>query len=116
MKFLLLVIDLIMYAICIVHTYFDLISVPLSYLNFSHLSFLMKVWVFIQQLRHMWGAIYFRTVKFWERISDFLINCVYINFAHGLYSIGALPYGIYQTTFQGGEHGFWATLILFWEN
>ena len=44
MKFLLLVIDLIMYTICI-HTY--LISLPLPYLNFPHLSFLMQVWVFV---------------------------------------------------------------------
>ena len=92
MKFLLLVIDLIMYAICKVHAYFDLISLPLSYLNSSHLSFLMQVWVFIQQFRHMRGGIYFRTAKFWENISDYLIiiNRVYIDFAHGLYSIGAL--------------------------
>ena len=90
MKFLLLVIGLIMYTICIVHTYFDLISLPLSYLNFSHFSFLMQVWVFIQQFRQMQGAIYFRTSKFWESISDYLVNCVYFDFVHGLYSIGAL--------------------------
>ena len=35
MKFLLLVIDFIMYTICIVHTNFDLISVPLSSKFFS---------------------------------------------------------------------------------
>ena len=50
----------------------------------------MQVWVFIQQFRHMRGAIYFRTSKFWESISDYLINCVYFDFVHGLYSIGAL--------------------------
>ena len=76
----------------------------------------MQVWVFIQQFRHMQGAIYFRTVKFWESISDYLINCVYIDFAHGLYSIGALRHTYTKKTFQEGEHGFWATLILFWEN
>ena len=68
----------------------DLISLPLSYLNFSHFSFLMQVWVFIQQFCHMQGAIYFCTSKFWESISDYLVNCVYFDFAHGLYSIGAL--------------------------
>ena len=36
MKFLLLVIDLIMYTIGIGHTYFDMISVPLSF-KFSSL-------------------------------------------------------------------------------
>ena len=36
------------------------------------------------------GVIYFRTAKFRESISDYLINCVYIDFTHGLYSIGAL--------------------------
>ena len=71
-------------------TYSDLISLPLSYLNFSHFSFLMQVWVFIQQFCHMRGAIYFRTSKFWENISDYLVNCVYFDFVHGLYSIGAL--------------------------
>ena len=85
MKFLLLVIDLIMYAICNMHTYFDLISVPLSYLNFSHLSFLMQVWVFIQQFRHMWGCSIFSYGKILGKYF-----CVYIDFAHGLYSIGAL--------------------------
>ena len=35
MKFLLQVIGFIMYTICIVHTYFDLISVPLSLKFFS---------------------------------------------------------------------------------
>ena len=90
MKFLLLVIDFIMYTICRVHTYFDLISLPLSYLNFSHLLFVMQVWLFIQQFRHMRGSIYFRTAKFWESISDYLRNCVYIDFANGLNSFGAL--------------------------
>ena len=71
-------------------TYFDLISLPLSYLNFSHFSFLIQVRVFIQQFRHMWVAICFRTSKFWESISEYLTNCVYFDFAHGLYSIGAL--------------------------
>ena len=38
----------------------------------------------------MQGAIYFHTSKFWESISDDLSNCVYFDFGHGLYSIGAL--------------------------
>ena len=38
----------------------------------------------------MQDAIYFRTLKFWEGISDYLIKCVYFDFVHGLYSIGAL--------------------------
>ena len=40
----------------------------------------------------MWGVgtIYFRTVKFWESISNYLISCVYIDFARELYSVGAL--------------------------
>ena len=71
-----------------IHTY--LISLPLSYLNFPHLSFLMQAWVFIQQFRHARGAIYFRTAKFCKSMSDYLINCVFIAFAHGLYSIGVL--------------------------
>ena len=87
MKFLLLVIDLIMYTICI-HTY--LISRPRSYLNFPHLSFLMQAWVFIQQFRHVLGATYFRMEKFCKSMSDYLINCVHIAFAYGLYSIGVL--------------------------
>ena len=77
-------------------TYFDLISLPLSYVIVSHFSFLMQVWVFIQQFRHMRGAIYFRMSTFWERISDYLINCVYFDFVHGLYSIDALRPYIYQ--------------------
>ena len=36
------------------------------------------------------GAIYFRASKFWENVSDYLINCVYFDFVHGLYCIGAL--------------------------
>ena len=46
----------------------------------------------------MRGAICFRTSKFWESISDYLINCVLFDFVHGLYSTDALrptPY-IYQ--------------------
>ena len=42
--------------ICIMHTYFDLISLPLSYLNFPHLSFFVQAWVFIQQFRHVQDA------------------------------------------------------------
>ena len=38
----------------------------------------------------MRGPIYFRTLKFWESISDYLINCVYSDFVHGLYYIDAL--------------------------
>ena len=38
----------------------------------------------------MRGAIYFHKPKFWESISNYLTNCVYFDFAHGLYSIGAL--------------------------
>ena len=38
----------------------------------------------------MGGAIYFCTAKFWESISGYLIDCVYIDFARRLYSIGAL--------------------------
>ena len=71
-------------------TYFGLISLPLSYLNFSHFSFLMQEWVFIQKFRDMRGAIYFHTSKFWKNISDYSVNCVYFDFVHGLYSIGAL--------------------------
>ena len=59
--------------------YFDLISLPLSYQNFSHFSFLMQVWVFIQQFRHMRGAIYFRTSKFWESISIGALRPTYTN-------------------------------------
>ena len=106
MKFL-LVIDLIMNTICSMHTYFDLISLPLSYLNFPHLSFFVQAWLFIQQLRYVLYAIYF--AKFWKRISD----CVYIDFAHGLCSIGAIHI---PKMFEGGEHSFWATPILLWEN
>ena len=66
MKFLLLVIGLIMHTICIVHAYLELISLPLSYLNFVTFYFLCScgLWVFIQQFRHMWtaGIINFRTV------------------------------------------------------
>ena len=40
------------------HTYFDLISLPLSDLNFPHLSFFMQVWVFIQEFRHMQATGY----------------------------------------------------------
>ena len=50
----------------------------------------MQAWVFIQQFRHVRGAIYLLTAKFCESMSDYLINCVYIAFAHGLYSIGVL--------------------------
>ena len=63
MKFLLLVFDLI----CI-HIYLDLISPPLTYLNFLRLSFLMQAWAFIQQFRHMQGAVNFRTVRCLESI------------------------------------------------
>ena len=70
----------------------------------------------------MWGAIYFRTVKFWESISDYLINCVYIDFAHVLYSIGALPYGIHipnnvtrrRTWFLGHTHFILGKLKVVW--
>ena len=40
------------------HIYFDLISLPLSYINFPHLSFVMQAWVFIPQFRHMQAAGY----------------------------------------------------------
>ena len=91
------------------HTYFDLISLPLSYLNFPHLSFFVQAWEFIQQFRHVWDAICFRIAKFCKSISD----CLYIDFTHGLCSIGAIHI---PKMFQGGEHSFWATPILFWEN
>ena len=83
------------YAICmysIVYTYFDLINISLhfSYLNLSHLSFLRQAWVFIQQFRHIMRCNIFSYGKFWESISDYLINCVYVDFAHGLYFIDAL--------------------------
>ena len=68
------------------HTYFDLISLPLSYLNFPRLSFFVQAWVFIQQFRLVRDAIYFRIAKFFKSISD----CLYIDFANGLYSIGAI--------------------------
>ena len=41
-----------------VHIYFDLISLRLSYLNFSHLSFVMQAWVSTHQLHHMRAAGY----------------------------------------------------------
>ena len=34
------------------------------------------------------GAVYFRTAKVWERVLS--ERCVYIDFAHGLFSTGAL--------------------------
>ena len=89
MKFLLLVIYLIMYTICIVHTYFDLISVPLSFKFFSLFISYAGVGIY-STISSYAGAIYFRTSKFWESNSNYLINCVYFDFVHGLYSIGAL--------------------------
>ena len=71
------------YLICI-HIYLDLIFLPLTYLNFIHLSFLMQVWAFIQQFRHMRSAVNFRTVRCLESIrfcmwsmilSDLIIQC-----------------------------------------
>ena len=52
--------DYTLYTICIVHTYLDLISLPLSYLNFLTFHFLCRcgLWVFIQQFRHMRTAGY----------------------------------------------------------
>ena len=95
------------------YTYFDLTSLPLLYLNFPHPSFLTQAWAFIQQFRHVRSEIYFRASKFCKSISDYLINCIYTDFANDLYHIGALNE---PRTFQGGEHGFWATPISFWEN
>ena len=68
------------------HTYFDLISLPLSYLNFPDLSFFVQVCVFIQQFRHVRDAVYFRIAKFCKSSSD----CVYIDFTHELCYISAI--------------------------
>ena len=81
MKFLLLVIDLT----CI-HIYLDLISLPLKYLNFFRLLFLMQAWAFIQQFRHMLEVQYI----FVQRNFGKGFLSVYIDFAHGLFSISAL--------------------------
>ena len=93
MKFLLLVIDLITNTICIMHTYFDTINISLPQSKFfsPFISYagVCNVYLF-NNFVICWGAIYFRTAKFWESISDYLINCVYVDFARGLYSIDAL--------------------------
>ena len=93
MKFLLLVIDLITNTICIMHTYFDIINISLPQSKFfsPFISYagVCNVYLF-NNFVICWGAIYFRTAKFWESISDYLINCVYVDFARGLYSIDAL--------------------------
>ena len=84
MKFLLLVIDLV----CI-HIYLDLIYLPLKYLNFLRLLFLMQTWAFIQQFRHMLEVQYIFVQRNFGK--GFLSErCVYIDFAHGLSSIDAL--------------------------
>ena len=84
MKFLLLVI----YLICI-HIYLDLISLPLTYINFLRLSFLMQAWAFIQQFSYMLEVQYIFVQRNFGK--GFLSErCVYIDFAHGLFSIGAL--------------------------
>ena len=106
MKFLLLVIDLI----CI-HVYLDLISLHLTYINFLRLSFLMQAWAFIKQFRNMQGAVNFRTAKVWERVLS--ERCVYIDFAHRLFSIGALDM---PKMSQGAENGLWATPFLSWRS
>ena len=106
MKFLLLVIDLI----CI-HIYLDLISLHLTYLNFLRLSFLMQVWAFIQQFGHMLEVQYIFVQRNFGK--GFLSErCVYIDFAHGLFFIGALDL---PKMFQGAENGLWATPIFILE-
>ena len=71
------------------YTYFDLISLPLSYPTFPHLPIVMGMSIYLTISSYV-GAIYFRTAKFWESISDYLINCVQIDFARRLYSFGVL--------------------------
>ena len=105
MKFLLLVIDLI----CI-HIYLDLISLHLTYINSLRLSFLMQAWAFIKQFCNERAAVNFRTAKVWERVLS--KRCVYIDFAHGLFSIGALDM---PKMSQGTENGLWTTPIFILE-
>ena len=54
----------------------------------------------------MRGAVNFRTAKVWERVLS--ERCVYIDFAHGLFSIGALDM---PKMSQGAGNGFWAKPI-----
>ena len=106
MKFLLLVIDLICIHICL-----DIISLPLKYLNFLRLLFLTQAWAFIQQFRHMLEVQYIFEQRNFGK--GFLSErCIYIDFAHSLFFIGALDM---PKMFQGSENGLSATPIFILE-
>ena len=70
----------------------------------------MQAWAIIKQFRNMRGAVNFRTAKVWERVLS--ERCVYIDFAHGLFSIGALDM---PKMSQDAENGLWATPIFILE-
>ena len=106
MKFLLLVIELIKNTICIVHTNFDLISVPLSSKLFSPFISYAGVGIYSPISSYAGVQYNFRTAKFWESISDYLINCVYVDFAHGLYSIDAIRPTYTKKRSKEEKHGF----------
>ena len=68
-----------MHITYILITYLKVISLPLAYLNFPHLSFLMRVWVFIQQFRHMWAAGYSKFHKVGGKLAISTIFLVDLN-------------------------------------
>ena len=81
------------------HTYFDLISLPLSYLNFPHLSFFARPGYLFNNF-DMYGMQYIFVSQNFAKV--FLI--VFTLILHMGYA--PLVLYIYQKMFQGGEHSF----------